>query len=104
MSASSRVVSGGQPRMLTARAMTSAMAATETADWSIIMSFAQRVTGVGAALAVDVVQVLRAGVPGLEVGVGQGPGRRDAVHVLDLPEVALTETEQDRPVDLGVAA
>ena len=31
--------------MLTARAMTSAMAATETADWSIIMSFAQRVSG-----------------------------------------------------------
>jgi hypothetical protein len=38
-------VSDGQPRMFTARAMTSAMAATETADWSIIMSFAQRVSG-----------------------------------------------------------
>ena len=32
--------------MLTARAMTSAIAATETADWSIIMVFAQRVSGV----------------------------------------------------------
>ena len=38
-------MSGVQPRMFTARAMTSAMAATETADWSIIMSFAQRVSG-----------------------------------------------------------
>jgi hypothetical protein len=32
--------------MFTARAMTSAIAATETADWSIIMLFAQRVSGV----------------------------------------------------------
>ena len=38
-------MSGVQPRMLTARAMTRAMAATETADWSIIMSLAQRVSG-----------------------------------------------------------
>ena len=32
--------------MFTARATTSTMAATETADWSIIMVFAQRVSGV----------------------------------------------------------
>src|SRR6516162_6164405 len=36
---------GCQPMMLTARAMTSTTAATETADWSIIMAFAQRVSG-----------------------------------------------------------
>src|SRR5262249_41989865 len=35
-----------QPMMFTARAVTSTMAATETADWSIIMAFAQRVSGV----------------------------------------------------------
>ena len=43
-------------------------------------------------------------VPGLEVGVGQRPGRRDAVQLLDLPEIALPEPEQDGPLDLGVAA
>jgi len=34
-----------QPRMFTALATTSAMAATEMADWSIITIFAQRVSG-----------------------------------------------------------
>jgi hypothetical protein len=34
-----------QPRIFTALASTSAMAATEMADWSIIMVFAQRVSG-----------------------------------------------------------
>jgi len=37
---------GCQPMMFTARATTSTTAATETADWSIIMAFAQRVSGV----------------------------------------------------------
>ena len=37
---------GCQPRMFTALATTSAMAATETADCSIIIIFAQRVRGV----------------------------------------------------------
>jgi len=64
----------------------------------------RRLTRIGAALAVHVVQVLGAGVSGLKVGVSQRPGRRDAVDVLDLPEIALTETEQDRAVDLGIAA
>jgi len=46
-SPSSRKPSRGyQPMMFTARATTSTMAATETADWSIIMVFAQRVSGV----------------------------------------------------------
>jgi hypothetical protein len=52
----------------------------------------------------DVVQILRACVVGLEVGIGERPGGRDAVDVLDLAEITLAETEQDRPVDLGVAA
>ena len=46
----------------------------------------------------------RPGVPGLEVGVADRPGRGDAVDVLDRVEVALPEPEQDRAVDLGVAA
>src|SRR5207248_5687981 len=37
-------------------------------------------------------------------GVRDRPGGRDAVDVADLPEVALAEAEQDRAVDLGVAA
>ena len=60
--------------------------------------------GVLAALAVDEVQPLGLGVIGLEVVVGQRPRRRDAGVVADLVEVALTQTEEDRAVELRVAA
>ena len=55
-------------------------------------------------LPVDVVKVLGAGVIGLQVGIRQGPFRRDSVHVLDGLEVALTEPEQHGAVELGVPA
>ena len=64
----------------------------------------RRVGRVGAPLAVHLVELLGPGVPGLEVGVGERPRRRDAVDVLDRAEVPLAHAEQDRPVDLGVAA
>jgi len=50
------------------------------------------------------IELFGAAVVGLEVGVVQRPGRRDAVDVLDGPEVAFPEAEQDRAVHLGVAA
>ena len=60
--------------------------------------------GVLAALAVDEVQPLGLGVVGLEVVVGQWPRRRDARVVADLVEVALAQAEEDRAVELRVAA
>ena len=54
--------------------------------------------------AVDVVEVLGAGVVGARGLVGDRPGRRDAVEVPERFEVPLAEAEQDRPVELGVAA
>ena len=60
--------------------------------------------GSSPACAVDEVELLGLGVVGLEVGVGDRPRRRDAAVVADLAEVALAQAEQDRAVDLGVAA
>ena len=65
---------------------------------------ARRLGRVLAGLAVDEVEPLGLGVVGLEVGVGDRPRRRDAAVVRDLAEVALAKAEQDRAVDLGVAA
>ncbi len=64
----------------------------------------RRVERVDAALAVHVVQVLGLRVPGLEVVVRQRPLGRDAVDVVNGAEVTLAHAEQDRAVDLGVAA
>jgi hypothetical protein len=50
------------------------------------------------------VQPLGLGVVGLEDRVAQRPGGRDAAVVADLAEVALPQAEQDRAVELGVAA
>jgi hypothetical protein len=67
----------GQPRMFTARAMTSAMAATETADWSIIMSFAQRVSDAASLAAKEMASTVRCAVDGLTVLLdGRPAGQR----------------------------
>src|SRR4051794_15031214 len=65
---------------------------------------ARRFGGVLAGLAVDEVEPLGLRVVGLEVGIGDGPGGRDAAVVLHLLEVALAEPQQGPAVDLGVAA
>ena len=65
---------------------------------------ARRLGGVLAGLAVDEVEPLGLGVVGLEVGVVDRPRGRDAAVVLDLAEVALAQAEEDRAVDLRVAA
>ena len=57
-----------------------------------------------AGVAVDQVELLGLRVVGLKVRVGDRPGRRGAPVVLDLAEVALAQAEQDRSVELGVAA
>ena len=57
-----------------------------------------------AVLAVHQVEVLGLGVVGLEVVVGDGPGRGDAAVVAQLAEVLRSQPEQGRPVELGVAA
>ena len=65
---------------------------------------APRLGRILARLAVDEVQPLGLGVVGLEVVVGDRPRRRDAAVVLALCEVALAQPEQDRAVELRVAA
>ena len=65
---------------------------------------APRLGRVLAALPVHEVEPLGLGVVGLEVGVGERPGGRDAAVVADLVEVALAQAEQDRAVELRVAA
>ncbi len=55
-------------------------------------------------LAVDQVEVLRLGVVGLQVVVGDRPGRRDPTMVAKLAEVLRAEAEQCRAVELGVPA
>ena len=59
---------------------------------------------VAATFAVHGVQLLGAGVVGVEVGVGQRPGGGDPVDVGDGAEVAFAEPEEHRAVELGVAA
>ena len=65
---------------------------------------ARRLCRVLATLAVDEVEPLGLVVVGLEVVVGERPGRRDAAVVADLAEVALAEPEEDRAVELRLAA
>ena len=60
--------------------------------------------GVLAGLAVHEVQRLGLGVVGLEVGVGDRPRRGRPAVVAHLVEVALAQPEQDRAVELRVAA
>jgi hypothetical protein len=50
------------------------------------------------------VQALGLGVVGLEVVVGERPGGRDPRVVADLVEVSLAQPEEDRAVELRVAA
>ena len=57
-----------------------------------------------AALAVHVEQRLGLGVIRLELVVSDGPGRREAVDMADLPEVAFAQPEQRGAVDLRIAA
>ena len=55
-------------------------------------------------LTVHQVEVLRLGVVGLQVIVGDRPGRRDPAMVAELTKVLRTEPEQCRAVELGVPA
>ena len=54
--------------------------------------------------AVDLVELLRLRVVGLDVVVRDGPRGRDAVVVLELPEVLLPESIEGGAVELGLAA
>ena len=60
--------------------------------------------GSSPSLPVDEVETLGLGVVGLEVVVGDRPRGRDAAVVADLAEVALAQAEEDRAVELRVAA
>ena len=60
--------------------------------------------GRGAEIAVDVEEFFGAGVEGLHVGVGDGPGGREAALVLDLAEVFSAHAEEGGAVDLGLAS
>ena len=53
--------------------------------------------------AVDLVHLLRGGVPGLHLGVADGPRGRDAVVMLEDPEVLGTQSIQGGAVQLGRA-
>src|SRR6266704_3053369 len=55
-----------------------------------------RIGRIDPALAVDVIELLGPRVVGLEVVVGDGPGRRHAPPVLDLPEILATQPEEGR--------
>ena len=63
-----------------------------------------RIDRVLAARAVNLIEVLRAHVVGLQVGVGDRPGRRQAVVVPELAEVALAQAVERGAVHLGRAA
>ena len=66
------------------------------------LAHGRAVTGTGRS--VHVVEVLRAHVVGLDVGVAEGPRGRDAAGVRRLLEVALAQARKRGAVDLGVAA
>jgi hypothetical protein len=65
---------------------------------------ARRLGRVFARLAVHEVELLGLGVVRLELVVGDRPRGRHAAVVADLSEVLLAQPEQDRAVELGVAA
>ena len=58
--------------------------------------------GRGAEVAVDVEEFFGAGVVRLHVGIGDGPGGRDAALVLDLAEVFGAHAEERGAVDFGL--
>ncbi len=60
--------------------------------------------GRGAEVAVDVKELFGAGVEGLHVRVGDGPGGRDTPFVLDDAEVFGTHAEHGCAIDLSLAA
>ena len=64
----------------------------------------RRLGGVFAARAVHLVHLLGLGVVGLHVFVADGPGRRDAIVVLELAEVFLAQAVERRAKHLGGAA
>ena len=49
-------------------------------------------------------QTLGRAVPRLQLGIGNGPGGRDAIDMAHLAEVAFPQAEKDRAIDLGIAA
>src|SRR4029453_18961698 len=63
----------------------------------------RRLGRVFAARTVHLVHLLGPGVIGLHVFVGNGPGRRDAVVVLELAEVLLAQTVERRTIHLSGA-
>ena len=64
----------------------------------------RRLGRVLARLPVHEIELLRLCVVGLEILIGDRPRRREAAVVVNLAEVPLTQAEQDRSVELGVAA
>src|SRR5215475_14858966 len=64
----------------------------------------RRLGWVFAARTVHLVHLLGLGVVGLYVFVADGPGRRDAVVMLELAEVFLAQTVERRAIHLGGAA
>ncbi len=64
----------------------------------------RQVVGIDAALAVHAPQLFSLFVIGRVVGIGQRPGRRQAVGVLDVLEVALFHAHQGRAIEGGIAA
>ncbi len=60
--------------------------------------------GIGAALPVDVIQMLSLGVIGFKVVIAQRPCWRNTAVVDDFSEIPLTEPQQSRAINFGVAA
>src|SRR6516162_3173482 len=64
----------------------------------------RRVGRIRPMLAVDVIELLRLAVIGLEIGIADRPGGRDPPVVPDLAEILLAQAEQRGAVEFGVAA
>src|SRR5208283_1945219 len=64
----------------------------------------RRLSGILAAFAMHLVEILGLRVVGLEIAVGDGPCWRDPATMVNFAEVALAQAKQRRPVKLGVAA
>src|SRR5262249_24013190 len=64
----------------------------------------RRVRGIRAPLAVDMIQALGSEGVGLQLAIGDGPGRGYAAPVLDLAEVLAAQAEERRAVELDVSA
>src|SRR5262249_51795031 len=72
--------------------------------WVRIRRARKWLSRIGAAVAVDVIETLSAGVVGLEIVVCDGPRRRYAVGVFELSKVFAPHPEQRGAVKLRVAA